>query len=343
MIGSHKSGGETPSNYRRRVFSREKIPFKPNSFNIKLGQANVGRVINLSEGGLAVRADANSIGGLISQIRFKFSESDAWIETGGKVIWSDSSTESAGIEFIGLPPESREQIRDWISEVGAPESGAAIENALQPIQPTKLPDPLPDLMSLAPTYVTPLPREPKALMGPNSKPVNTFTVFKEEEKVSSRRLRLVIGICAAILLVGGLVVFLPRFLSHKIRPEQPITQDLAAHAAAGEVHAPLDKLDPSDPPASPSAPSKPIAGPQQLSGFVLQAGAMAIEKNAKELSDTLRQQNFHVFLSNSNADHLFRVYVGPFPDRNSALNTKTSLQSLGITSILRSWAPPAKP
>ncbi len=348
MLGSNKSGGETPSNYRRRVFQREMIPFTPNAFNIDLGQANVGRVINLSEGGLAVRTDANAIGGLISQMRFKFSKSEAWIETGGKVIWSDPSSESAGIEFIGLPLEGRDQIRDFLSEVRSPEPSLTLKNALQSIQPTKLadvvPEPLlgrlPDPVPHVPTFVSIRPTEAKALPGALGKPAKTIMVCKEEEKASNFRQHWIIVLCIAILLAAGLAVFLPKLLGRKIRPEVPAAQDIAA---AEEVPAPLDKPDPVDPPAEASAPSKPIAPPRPLSGFVLQAGAMAVEANAEILADALRQDNVLVFVNNSSPDHLFRVYVGPFPDRESALKTRTALGSKGIPAILKSWSPPAKP
>jgi hypothetical protein len=89
MFGICRSGGETPSSYRRRVCTREQIPFRPNLLNIELGQTTAGRVLNISEGGLAVQTIPNSIDDYMPQIRFKFSRSEVWVETAGRVVWTN--------------------------------------------------------------------------------------------------------------------------------------------------------------------------------------------------------------------------------------------------------------
>src|ERR1700732_3536513 len=111
MFGADRSGGKTSSSYRRRVYSRGRIPFRPYLFNIDLCQNKAGRVLNISEGGLAVQTIANSIDDYMPQIRFKFSRSEVWVETSGRVVWTNESRNLAGVEFISLSHEGRNQIR----------------------------------------------------------------------------------------------------------------------------------------------------------------------------------------------------------------------------------------
>src|ERR1700721_633497 len=148
MLGAHRSGGETPSSYRRRVSTREQIPFRPNLLNIDLGQTTAGRVLNISEGGFAVQTIPNSIDDYIPQIRFKFSRSEVWVETAGQVVWINESRNVAGVEFINLCHEGRNQIREWLGESRSPHRDALAEEALQPFCSTKLTNPL----------VTPVPQ-----------------------------------------------------------------------------------------------------------------------------------------------------------------------------------------
>jgi hypothetical protein len=142
MFGATTSGSETSSSYRRRVYSREKIPFKDNLFNIELGQCTAGRVLNISEGGLAVQTIPNSIDDSLPQMRFKFSRSEVWVETGGRVVWANEPRDVVGVEFISLSNEGRDQIREWLTEIRSPHLVVTAEEALQPVYSTKAINPL---------------------------------------------------------------------------------------------------------------------------------------------------------------------------------------------------------
>src|ERR1700676_4759379 len=133
MSGTHKSGGGMWSSYDRRAYPREQISFPRNLFYIDLGGSKTGTVLNISEGGLAVQAIANSIDDLI---RFKFSKSETWVETRGRVVWANGSRDMAGLEFISLSDEGRDQIREWLAEIHTPQSDVTAEEEQHPFPST---------------------------------------------------------------------------------------------------------------------------------------------------------------------------------------------------------------
>jgi hypothetical protein len=62
-----------------------------------------------------VQAVGTLIDGQLPQIRFQLSECANWIETSGRIAWTSESKKVAGLEFVGLPEQAREQIREWMS------------------------------------------------------------------------------------------------------------------------------------------------------------------------------------------------------------------------------------
>jgi hypothetical protein len=52
--------------------------------------------------------------GELPAMRFQLSESQTWIETQGRIAWISASKKAAGVEFVGLPEEARNKIRQWI-------------------------------------------------------------------------------------------------------------------------------------------------------------------------------------------------------------------------------------
>jgi len=78
----------------RRIHAR--IPLRAIAY-VELGQENGGLILNLSEGGIAVQAGEILAGVTFQKMRFRLSESDKWIEVGGKVMWEGPSRKEAGI------------------------------------------------------------------------------------------------------------------------------------------------------------------------------------------------------------------------------------------------------
>ena len=208
MFGTGRSGGETPSSYRRRVCIREQIPFRSNSFNIDFGRTKPGRVLNISEGGLAIQTIANSIDDYMPEIRFKFSKSETWVETSGRVVWTSESRDVAGVEFLSLCDEGRNQIREWLGEIRSPHSDAPAEEALQPLYSTKSADPL---VTPAPQLTAARefqPKEPRAPAESDSAPPREAVYWRRDEVPSDRRTRVLVGLFVALSITGLTVFFL---------------------------------------------------------------------------------------------------------------------------------------
>lgn len=85
------------------------------------------------------------------------------------------------------------------------------------------------------------------------------------------------------------------------------------------------------PAPSAEAPSTPTAG-----GFVLQVGAFRSEASARALVDRIKSDGFPGFLRSGTAkDPLFRVLIGPYPNRDRAASQRESLKARGIDSFIK--------
>jgi protein TonB len=95
----------------RRVHSRERVV--PPTY-ISLENSNGGVVLNVSEDGLNLAAaialtDTHSL-----NMRFQVPHGRGLIEARGQIAWRSESGKIAGIRFVALSGEAREQIRKWI-------------------------------------------------------------------------------------------------------------------------------------------------------------------------------------------------------------------------------------
>lgn len=77
-------------------------------------------------------------------------------------------------------------------------------------------------------------------------------------------------------------------------------------------------------------------------GFVLQVGAMTHEENADALAESLRQRNFPVIVSRSATGRLYRVVVGPYGDVDLTLRAKEQLKKQGFDAFRVPWNPSAQ-
>src|SRR3984893_13582400 len=96
----------------RRRHSRIQVPFV---VYVELGNGNGGLIPNISEAGFAVQASTILVGDNFSTLQFQLPESGTWIECAGRLAWQGASKKEAGIEFIDLYDEGRDQIRNWIT------------------------------------------------------------------------------------------------------------------------------------------------------------------------------------------------------------------------------------
>lgn len=90
---------------------------------IGLGDTNGGIVLNINETGMAVAvANLLVVGEYLPPIRFQLPRSSQSIEISAQLVWLAESKKNAGIRFVNLTADARNQISDWIaSEKPAPE------------------------------------------------------------------------------------------------------------------------------------------------------------------------------------------------------------------------------
>jgi hypothetical protein len=83
---------------------------------IGLGDTNGGIVLNISETGMAVAvANLLVVGEYLPRLRFQLPGSSQSIETSAQLVWLAESRKSAGIRFINLTADARNQISNWIA------------------------------------------------------------------------------------------------------------------------------------------------------------------------------------------------------------------------------------
>jgi hypothetical protein len=107
---------------------------------VELGATDGGIVLNISETGMAVAAaDPLVIDDYLPRIRFQLPSSGQSIEISAQVVWLAESKKSAGIRFVDLTAEARNQISNWItSEKQAPEFEGLTAAPVESLIPTTL-------------------------------------------------------------------------------------------------------------------------------------------------------------------------------------------------------------
>ena len=88
---------------------------------VELGQENGGILLNLSEGGLAMRSALPLGSREFTSLRFQAPSSQGWLTASGRIVWLSNSKKEAGIQFTELPGEARMEIHQWVSAGGDPE------------------------------------------------------------------------------------------------------------------------------------------------------------------------------------------------------------------------------
>ena len=84
---------------------------------INLGEGTTGTVLNMSEGGLAMRVSVILPDhSRIPRIQFCLPISSSWFEINGQIAWVSESRTEVGIKFIEMQKDTRAKIRDWISQ-----------------------------------------------------------------------------------------------------------------------------------------------------------------------------------------------------------------------------------
>jgi TonB family protein len=83
---------------------------------VTLGENNGGILANVSETGMSVTAGEALRENLLSRVSFRLPQLDRDIEARAEVVWTSESKKEAGLRFLDMREEDREQIRNWISQ-----------------------------------------------------------------------------------------------------------------------------------------------------------------------------------------------------------------------------------
>src|SRR5277367_3924241 len=96
---------------------------------VELADANDGVVLNISETGMAVAAAGLLVAGdLLPHVRLQLPNSSQSIEVSAQVVWITESAKAAGMRFVDLTADARNEISNWI----APEKPASEFRVLLP-------------------------------------------------------------------------------------------------------------------------------------------------------------------------------------------------------------------
>ncbi len=93
---------------------------------IDLGRDNGGIVLDLSEGGLRIRAVGPVDNTQLISLGFSLLGKNNRIETSAQIAWIDGARTGGGVRFIDLPESSHQQIQQWLAN-NAPAGSLAPE------------------------------------------------------------------------------------------------------------------------------------------------------------------------------------------------------------------------
>ena len=105
------------SDANRRIHARHRIR---SLAYVELGENNGGIVLNIGEGGFAVRAAEAITEDSLPQMRFQTHTYAKPLIASGEIVWAGNSRKEAGIRFVDLPAEALGEIKTWISEEESP-------------------------------------------------------------------------------------------------------------------------------------------------------------------------------------------------------------------------------
>jgi TonB family protein len=103
---------DTLRDFDRRVHVRRAVP---SLAYVDLGENNGGVILNIGEGGIALTSAAPLFPGVPIEMRFQLPGSNDWLEARGEIAQISGSKKEAGLRFVNLSEDARNQIQDWIS------------------------------------------------------------------------------------------------------------------------------------------------------------------------------------------------------------------------------------
>ncbi|HET8925636.1 MAG TPA: energy transducer TonB [Candidatus Acidoferrum sp.] len=163
--------------------------------HVELGDTNGGTILNISETGMAVAAaDLHEAGDYLPRIRLQLPSTRRCIEVSGQIVWLGESKKDAGVRFVDLTADARNQISNWIaSEKPTPEfegSTPATPESLIPATLENFPtDPIERVFreqdqAFAPAPITPTPFQASKIVTPEIPDTSRLSLVEDlQERV----------------------------------------------------------------------------------------------------------------------------------------------------------------
>jgi TonB family protein len=196
---------------------------------VELDQDNGGILLNLGEGGFAVRSALAFRAAEFPELRLQVPQLRGWLSARGRMAWMSENKTVAGVQFLELPEASRLEIRKWASaeeegqhaeaeQRGTMEQGAMVSETTYRADPRDhgIPAPMQDASST--THKAPR-RENVAKAPPNQNfPFNEYSMFAAEpdreqigveagrQRTGSGRVVLLLIVVAALFFALGATV-----------------------------------------------------------------------------------------------------------------------------------------
>jgi cell division septation protein DedD len=111
MDDPFSTAGDRPFPSKSRRFLRKPVLFA----SAQVGENTTGLILNISEGGICVQTPQNIGGNGALALRLQSLRSMGWIETHGRVVWSNVEKHVAGIEFVGITQDAKREVQAWLS------------------------------------------------------------------------------------------------------------------------------------------------------------------------------------------------------------------------------------
>jgi len=101
----------------RRIHARHRLR---SLAYVELGENNGGIVLNIGEGGFAVRAAEAITEDRLPSVRFQPQNTGKQLVASGEIVWASDSRKEVGMRFVDLPEEALAEIKIWITQEESP-------------------------------------------------------------------------------------------------------------------------------------------------------------------------------------------------------------------------------
>lgn len=278
-----------------------------------LGAENCGFLRDFSEGGLAITTLVPIEGEGPTEIRFRLDDNTP-IEVKCHLAWTDENGTEVGIKCVGWPDKSYHLMRGWLSP-GLP-VGTLSKDVAHRVWPITGPE---RGAFARPALAVPEQLAPVGAGQWEMVPAGPLASIPSRlRSVALPKRRRILGPVEIFFLLSTVFFTGGYFYSRHAQFER------APQSRAGDV-------EPGS--ASPSSNAGRTFVP--AGSIVLELGTFKREEDALALGQTLQQNQFPAFVLAANGQHVYRVLMGPYPDVESAEESRRALARSGFKAIVK--------